>query len=62
MFFNGETCEIENDDQCFDCRYFVENDGDQTRCPLYNALSQGIVNLNDTVTIEGCKLHVPSIH
>ncbi len=64
MYFDhiDNDCKIDDDDQCFNCRYFEEENDDVTRCPLFNAITQGMVILPEPITIEGCKLHVPSIH
>lgn len=64
MFYDQAKNEtmIDESDQCYNCRYFEEGDDDATRCPLFNALTQGLVYLTEPVNIEGCKIHVPIIH
>ena len=50
MYCIDETVYIEDEDQCITC----ENYSKGVACPLIEALGQGVVYLEDSLTVTNC--------
>ncbi len=49
MFFDGQV-HIEEDDQCYTCEHFLKG----VQCPLLEALAEGVVELDEDITVKNC--------
>lgn len=50
MYCMNETVYIEDDDQCLTCDNYAKG----VACPLLEALGQGVVYLEDSLTVTNC--------
>lgn len=50
MYCIDFTVYIEDDDQCTACEYYAKG----VSCPLLEALGQGVVHLEDNLTVRNC--------
>lgn len=50
MYCNDYTVYIEDDDQCLTCENYARG----VACPLLEALGQGVVFLEDNLTVTNC--------
>lgn len=53
MYFDGHI-NIEEDDQCYTCEYFVKG----VMCPLLEALAVGVAHLDGDVSVKNCGFYV----
>jgi hypothetical protein len=49
MLFDGDLI-IETDDQCYTCEYVKRG----IACPLLEALTEGVVKLQEDITVSRC--------
>ena len=50
MYYDEDQVFIENDDQCLTCENYARG----VACPLLEALGQGVVYLEDSMTVTNC--------
>lgn len=50
MYCDDGKIYIEEDDQCTDCKNYLEG----VSCPLLTALGLGVVNLEDSLVVTNC--------
>ena len=50
MYFEDGQVHIEEDDQCFNCEYFLKG----VECPLLEALAEGVVSLEGDIVVRNC--------
>lgn len=50
MYTVDDTVYIEDDDQCINCENYARG----VACPLLEALGQGVVYLEDSLTVTNC--------
>ena len=50
MYCANDTVYIEDDDQCLTCENYARG----VACPLLEALGQGVVYLEDSLTVTNC--------
>ena len=53
MYTCDGAIKIEKSDQCYSCEYFLKGPS----CPLLEALSTGMVELNGDLTVQNCGLY-----
>ncbi|HEY9745723.1 MAG TPA: hypothetical protein V6C99_05850 [Oculatellaceae cyanobacterium] len=53
MYYDGHI-HIEEDDQCYNCEYFVKG----VMCPLLEALAAGVAHLEGDVLVKNCGFYV----